>query len=107
VSEKLAPCRDCGVETLDVEWDGHSEWYMVKKPLWNEAGMESGFLCIGCLETRIGRTLVTTDFTDVPVNDLSIHDTQRYAWSYRTQRLIDRLTAKERNKVGALSLPHH
>jgi hypothetical protein len=26
-------------------------------------------LCIGCLEQRIGRTLMANDFTDAPVND--------------------------------------
>jgi hypothetical protein len=41
-----------------------SEVYMVKPNVWKAAGMElfSGCLCIGCLETRLGRTLVPRDF---------------------------------------------
>jgi len=38
-------------------------------------------LCIGCLEQRIGRTLMASDFTDAPVNDpnhsLSGHKSER------------------------------
>jgi hypothetical protein len=47
--------------------------------------------CIGCLEGRLGRQLTASDFTDVPLNDLSIAD-GRYAWSWRTPRLISRLS---------------
>ena len=40
------------------------EVYMVKAKIWKSAGMEDfgGCLCIGCLETRIGRQLVRKDF---------------------------------------------
>jgi hypothetical protein len=45
--------------------DEHSEIYMVKAKIWKAAGMEefNGCLCIGCLETRLGRTLLRKDFT--------------------------------------------
>jgi len=46
--------------------------------------MDSGFLCIGCLELRIGRRLTVADFKDVPVNDP--HD------PWQTPRLRSRLT---------------
>jgi hypothetical protein len=42
-------------------------------------------LCIGCLEKRIGRTLMACDFTECPVNDPSK--------SNNSQRLRSRLTA--------------
>ncbi|MFY9958320.1 hypothetical protein [Bradyrhizobium sp.] len=50
-----------GVEQTVDEW---SEVYIVKPSVWRAAGMEQmgGCLCIGCLEGRIGRTLVPKDF---------------------------------------------
>lgn len=56
------PCNDCGVDTY-AEVD--REWYHVHGPVWEAAGMSPeglGFLCIGCLETRLGRRLVPEDF---------------------------------------------
>jgi hypothetical protein len=44
---------------------------------------DGDFLCIGCLEKRIGRRLVPQDFMAVPIND---HDD---AW--KTPRLAERL----------------
>jgi hypothetical protein len=50
-----------GVEQTIDEW---SEVYYVKPAVWQAAGMDDfgGCLCIGCLEQRIGRTLVPKDF---------------------------------------------
>lgn len=59
---------------------------MVHKSLWAEAGMEpdgmkpvsrNQFLCIGCLEVRLGRELTPQDFTDAPVNKACILDSPR------------------------------
>jgi hypothetical protein len=60
-----------------------SEIYLVKPATWKGAGMEDdkelwdrtrtmgGCLCIGCLEIRIGRTLVPNDFKrNHPLNSL-------------------------------------
>jgi hypothetical protein len=62
-------CADCGVCTLAI-----GEYYMVEDTLWEQAwagrqrqGPE--LLCIGCLEARIGRSLVAGDFKRVPLND--------------------------------------
>jgi hypothetical protein len=77
-------CIDCGINTAPgllnrvqaeqafaADWenkgikqtvDDLSEVYVVKPAVWRAAGMEGGCLCIGCLETRIGRTLVPKDF---------------------------------------------
>jgi hypothetical protein len=52
---------------------------MVKDPIWSQAwagrlkpwhaldGQQ--ILCVGCLEARIGRTLMACDFSDVPINN--------------------------------------
>jgi hypothetical protein len=59
---------------------------MVTDPLWIQAvGVRGmfGLQCIACLERRIGRQLIPTDFTDCPVN--------RDPFRPRSQRLEDRL----------------
>lgn len=57
-------CIDCGRDTKH-------EHYFVNNDIWfNLAGMqENGMLCIGCLESRIGRRLTSIDFTDCFLND--------------------------------------
>jgi hypothetical protein len=77
-------CIDCGMNTapgmmgredmeiamnrhlvdrgVKVEINNRSEVYQVKSKLWKAAGSPEGCLCIGCLETRLGRTLNRTDF---------------------------------------------
>ena len=69
------PCADCGFDTIVVEY------YMVHDHVWAAAGMgpdeDSGFLCIGCLERRLGRPLIGGDFPPhLPINwpDLWWHD---------------------------------
>jgi hypothetical protein len=56
------------------------EYYMVHDEVWFAAGMtersqrrSSDFLCIGCLEARLGRTLIRRDFADVPINQPDDH----------------------------------
>jgi hypothetical protein len=86
----LSRCADCGVGT-----NTNGEWYMVKKSVWQLAwiGRRKSYhgkipgqeiLCIGCLENRIGRTLMRQDFTDAPINDPND--------SHISRRLRDRLT---------------
>ena len=82
----LSNCADCGVGCHSI-----GEWYMVRDKIWAQAwagrrkpyhdmpGQE--ILCIGCLEKRIGRTLVRSDFTKALVNDL-------YSDDYKSERLI-------------------
>jgi hypothetical protein len=69
---------------------------MIHDHLWDAAGSVDSYLCIGCLEIRLGRQLTAADFSPTGVNDLSIADTQRFAWSWRTPRLVDRLTMRQR-----------
>jgi hypothetical protein len=89
-----APCLDCGTETLSNEPGVPTEYYTVHDAVWADAGMGDGCLCIGCLESRLGRRLHRADFTSAPVNDLMTSNT-RYCWSWRSARLIDRLTSPD------------
>jgi hypothetical protein len=43
-------------------WEG--EWFMVKDQVWKAAtGDVTRFLCVGCLEQRLGRKLKANDFS--------------------------------------------
>lgn len=81
-------CADCGMETNHFNTDDRfdSEWYMVKNEIWAAATAErpANFLCVGCLERRIGRKLTPDDFKDVPGN---------YTWP-RSSRLDSRMGTK-------------
>jgi hypothetical protein len=52
---------------------------MVHDEVWQEArGLQRApllFLCISCLERRLGRTLTQGDFTDAPINNPGPWDT--------------------------------
>ena len=58
---------------------------MVLDTVWLKAGMSDGYLCIGCLEKRLGRMLTARDFTSVVLNDPD------HPW--HTKRLSSRLAA--------------
>jgi hypothetical protein len=81
------PCHDCGTSTLPD--DGPSEFYIVHHEVWAAAGVGRGYLCIGCLEERLGRRLNRDDFPDYPVND------PLRGWN--SDRLLDRLLGLEAN----------
>lgn len=62
------PCFDCSIDTLAIH-----EYYMVHFELWERVAPDCAsnvFLCVGCLERRMGRELVSTDFIEVPINYL-------------------------------------
>lgn len=71
-------CLDCGVDTSDEHYFIHTETWL------SVVGSKSGMLCIGCLEQRLGRTLIKDDFTDAYINRLS--------FGVKSQRLVNRLT---------------
>jgi hypothetical protein len=52
---------------------------MVHNAIWQQAGVAGSYLCVGCLEHRLGRRLVPKDFTAAPVNGPSPWDTPRLA----------------------------
>lgn len=70
-------CLDCGLDTSE------GEYYAVEDDVWLQSGLDldGGMLCVGCLETRLGRTLVGADFKDAPIHWLSV----------QSPRLQDRL----------------
>ena len=81
-------CIDCGVNTMF-----NDEYYMLLDDIWeNDLGLHSheGMMCIGCVESRLGRRLTSEDFADVPLNSL----TSPYSahWT-KSDRLVDRLTS--------------
>jgi hypothetical protein len=84
------PCDDCSRDVTPYDEFGYPEedgweWYMVSAPVWKAAtgqGPPPSILCIGCLEVRIGRTLTSADFADVPLNG---------PHNIRSQRLATRL----------------
>ncbi len=73
------PCADCGLDTL-------FEYYMVQDALWEAAGLSRGFLCVGCMESRLGRRLVAADFTDAPCNRMTLGETERLRSRRRPHR---------------------
>lgn len=83
-----APCTDCHWPTFQP--DQPDEHYMVTDDVWAQAGMnpshipwnipgvgEHYYLCIGCLEIRLGRELAAADFTDCPLNKQTYRQTRR------------------------------
>jgi hypothetical protein len=66
-------------DVWDQAWAGRRKSWHGKVP-----GQE--ILCIGCLEQRLGRTLMRCDFIEAPINDPDDGD--------KSDRLRDRLTAE-------------
>lgn len=89
-------CADCRIEVTPEtrhsgprpgRWEpipGHWHWYMVHDDVWAEAGMKveawhenggwvggSGYLCVPCLERRLGRPLTINDLLPAGVNEPS------------------------------------
>ena len=73
VHATVLQCQDCDA-VLQVRPHGMSaacgasgwqgDWFMVKDKVW-QLGQRAGecrFLCVGCLESRIGRKLLADDF---------------------------------------------
>lgn len=79
-------CLDCKVNTRIID-----EYYTLFDRVWLTANPAcDGMLCIGCLETRLGRTLTSDDFRpEVPINMLEFNDSFP-----KSARLIDRLSRK-------------
>lgn len=91
-------CGDCGIDTTPQ--GERCEYYMVKNSIWKEAQKQGkvDFLCIGCLENRLGRQLVSDDFADVMLN----------YWKFKqTDRLIDRLGEKFADEENYLKTELH
>jgi hypothetical protein len=66
VDKGMFICMDCEVDTKQIR-----EYFMVTNRIWMEYVPERrGFLCLGCLEARMGRTLESKDFPSyLPINN--------------------------------------
>jgi hypothetical protein len=65
-------CVDCGIQCnpFDAPWGMRdTQQYMVHGDVWAAAGMRHGWLCVPCLEVRLGRHLSPADLTTAPIND--------------------------------------
>lgn len=79
MSRKKFLCLDCRIDTGRIH-----EHYFIETSLWLSAvGSIVGMLCIGCLETRLGRQLVANDFPDVTINNPR--------FEAKSQRLMSRM----------------
>jgi DNA protecting protein DprA len=65
-------CDACDTDTVD-------EWFMVHDEVWAAAGLgeHEAVLCVGCLETRLGRELRPRDFAALPINAPVATDSDR------------------------------
>jgi hypothetical protein len=78
-------CDDCGIDTLTETFQ---EYYMVKDNVWLRAKSDKeGFLCIGCLENRLGRRLSYQDFSECNLNTCIA-----YGLYNASDRLFNRIT---------------
>src|SRR5262249_25075194 len=88
-------CNDCGVDTDPFPpRRGAAEQYIVNDDVWSAARMApgrlredfslrgGGFLCVGCIEKRLGRLLTREDFKPATI--------QLYAAAQSTPRLLSR-----------------
>jgi hypothetical protein len=82
------PLLNGSAKTFQCVYNDQTEVYRVTKRIWRKACMSdfSGCLCIGCLEKRIRRRLVPTDFErEHALNDPHLPCTERLR-SRRTRR---------------------
>jgi len=94
-------CDDCGTDVTPYDEDGRliegaSEWYIVEDEVWEAAvGPDSStrYLCIGCLEERIGRRLCGDDFPDIRISEPS------WLCTPRLRALLSDRSADEREPV--------
>lgn len=85
-------CHDCGIPVAPIDYLGRPllgrwHWFMVHADVWAASGLSphGGYLCVPCLELRIGRVLAGLDFTDWPVNEPDDLDTP-YLWALKAAR---------------------
>lgn len=58
-------CIDCRVDTGKI-----CEHYFINTDIWmSVVGSKTGMLCISCIENRLKRKLVSSDFPDVTINN--------------------------------------
>lgn len=74
---------------LDCQENTKYEHYFVRTEVWlNAVGSTVGMLCVGCLESRLCRSLVPSDFTGAHINNPKTNA--------MTDRLRNRITGLDR-----------
>lgn len=67
MSRRRFSCLDCKIDTGKTH-----EHYFINTVTWlSVVQTTKGMLCVGCIETRLGRQLVAADFPQVSVNSPS------------------------------------
>ncbi len=90
-------CGDCHTDVFEaLEYN-----YMVTLPVWS-AARGKGLLCIGCIEARLGRQLVASDFSNAPVNWDSMPHSQRL-----TDRLRGKVFLRESQMPRAIAIDRY
>ena len=69
-------CKDCPANVIEI-----GEYYLVSPQLWEDKLhlKWDDNLCIGCLETRLGRKLRGRDLITWPTNPGGFSDSERYS----------------------------
>ena len=62
--ENVHRCKDCKVDVFESP----KNHYMITFYLWKQYGVGKGFLCMDCIEHRIGHKLKKEDLLDCPLN---------------------------------------
>lgn len=90
-SRRKWKCLDCSVDCGKI-----GEHYMLADDVWfSIAESDRGMLCVGCLEGRLGRRLVSSDFNDSYVNQSN--------FGVRSARLTERLFASTGGRFFSLA----
>jgi hypothetical protein len=78
IQNRKAPCATCNDCAVNVIAAG--EYYMANSEIWKDQ-LQLGWndnLCIGCIETRLGRRLTILDFCTFPKNPGGFATSERY-----------------------------
>lgn len=87
MSNSTALCEVCGMKVIEPPV---TEWFAINDSLWASTGLRphDAILCIGCLESILGRKLCPRDFpASVPANE---------PHELMSNRLLDRLGGPRR-----------
>ena len=84
--ERRIHCRDCGGDVTD-------EFYMIHHHLWDEYVRVGGWICVPCVEDRLGRRLTRDDFILCPINVTTFR---------KTERLLERMGGEPLNHEDLL-----
>ena len=100
MSDRNWLCLDCGKNTFDSP----SDYYMLRNCLWRTLvprNQRHGMLCLTCVEQRLGRSLLPTDFRSGLGNEADSDDEPMTRADYG---IIDTLTTETLQDIDAALL---